>query len=159
MNMSTSMTEGRTRHPADVVRRLFEIFDGQQWDRLDEIVTDDVRLEFGGEPHFGIPAIRAWQEQVYAALPDCIHHLENIVADAESEQVAVQIRVTATHRGGFPSAGFGTLPATGRRVEWTAGSFGRIRDGKICAWTAYSDSLVVLDQLGLRFEPVASRSS
>ena len=76
------------------------------------------------------------------AFPDATSTIDNIVA--EDDQVAVRWTTHATHQGDF-----GGLPATGRRVVMTGMEFFRLVDGRVVERWSNSDTLGLLQQLGV----------
>ncbi|HUS17201.1 MAG TPA: ester cyclase [Chloroflexia bacterium] len=76
------------------------------------------------------------------AFPDATATVNNIVA--EGEQVAVRWTTEGTHLGDF-----GGLPATGQKVVMTGMEFFRIVDGKVVERWSNSDTLGLLQQLGV----------
>jgi predicted ester cyclase len=75
------------------------------------------------------------------AFPDMRLELEDFVA--EGEKVLVRLTIHATHTGPF-----GTLTATGRRIEVPVLDLFQIRDGKLIEHWALLDNLGMLKQLG-----------
>lgn len=145
--------------PAALVRRTLALYDAKQFDRLDEVLHDDVRLTFLGETSVGIPSVRAMLEALYTAIPDQTHTIERMTVDEPNEAVAIEMLVAGTHDGGpFPTA-FGEIPPSGRHASWRPGSFIRARDGKVESWTVYLDQVSVLRALGVELAPVATIGS
>ena len=80
------------------------------------------------------------------AFPDIQVRFENMIA--EGDLVAYQSIWTGTHLGEFRG-----IPPTGKRVEWQATCYRRVRDGKVVElWGTY-DWLGVLEQLGATVTP------
>jgi predicted ester cyclase len=73
---------------------------------------------------------------------------------AEGDTVSVRFVVDATHKGNLLG-----IPATNRRVEWTAIDIYRIVDGKIVEEWAADDVLAILHGVGAYSPPwLTSRS-
>ncbi|HMA34126.1 MAG TPA: ester cyclase [Chloroflexia bacterium] len=82
------------------------------------------------------------------AFPDAAATIEGIVAEAD--QVAVRWTIHATHQGDF-----GGLPPTGKRVVMVGMEFFRLEGGQIVERWSNSDTLGLLQQLGV-VSPVES---
>ena len=76
------------------------------------------------------------------AIPDARGQVVEVVA--EGDKVVLVDRFGGTHRGEF----FGR-PATGNHIEWTAIHIYTIRDGKILEDAVMTDSLAIMQQIGL----------
>lgn len=76
------------------------------------------------------------------AIPDAQGEVLDVVA--EGDKVVLVDRFGGTHRGEF----FGS-PGTGNHIEWTAIHIYTIRDGKILEDATMTDSLAMMQQLGL----------
>jgi ketosteroid isomerase-like protein len=139
-----------------LVRATLATFDSQQFERLGEVLHDDVTLTFLGTPIEGLANVRQTLELLYAAIPDQTHTIERITVDEPHQAVAVEMLVAGTHDGApFPTA-FGEVPPSGRHVEWRPGSFMRGRDGKVLTWTVYLDQVEVLRALGVELAPATA---
>jgi predicted ester cyclase len=75
------------------------------------------------------------------AFPDMELPLQDFVA--EGEKVLVRLRVKATHSGAF-----GTMPATGKRIDIGVLDLFQIRDGVLVEHWALLDNLGMMKQLG-----------
>jgi predicted ester cyclase len=90
----------------------------------------------------GIPAFKAFHENLRSAFPDIQVTVEETVS--EGDLLVARCRVRATHAGN----GLG-IEATNRPVEFTGMSMMRIRDGRIVEnWDSY-DFLTMMQQVGL----------
>lgn len=119
-----------------VVRRYFEEFhNGRQHDMIDEILSPDL---VGPTEH----ATHA----VATGFPDySIRILDQV---AEGDRVATVWTMTGTHQGEWASP-IGSVPPTGKQVEFFATTTLRITDGKISEVIATNwDHLGILQQLG-----------
>jgi predicted ester cyclase len=76
------------------------------------------------------------------AIPDARGQVVDVVA--EGDKVVLVDRFGGTHRGEF----FGS-PGTGNHIEWTAIHIYTIRDGKILEDAVMTDSLAIMQQIGL----------
>jgi steroid delta-isomerase-like uncharacterized protein len=93
-----------------------------------------------GEAH-GAEELARRLEPVHAAFPDLSVTIEELISGADT--VAARMTLAATHSGHF----FG-VPATGRRVTWSAMSIYRVEDGRIAEQWLEEDWASVLAQLG-----------
>ena len=81
------------------------------------------------------------------ALPDAGTELTNVVANGEN-WVFTEFVGRGTHTG--PLVGpAGTVPPSGRRIEFPVGELMRIEGGKFTLVHAYYDGATLLRQLGL----------
>jgi steroid delta-isomerase-like uncharacterized protein len=95
----------------------------------------------GGEIR-GIEGFRQFAETLRNAFPDL--HFEVHERIMEGDRIALRYTVTGTHQGDFQQ-----IPATGKRVAVTAISVNHIRDGKVAEAWNNSDTLGLLQQLGV----------
>lgn len=149
---TADQNEGPT---AELVRRTLGLYDAKAFDRLDEVLHDDVRLTFLGETSVGIDHVRESLKALYDAIPDQTHTIERITIDEPHQAVAIEMLVAGTHDGGPFPTGFGMVPPSGQHVEWRPGSFIRARDGKVESWTVYLDQVSVLKALGVTLAPTS----
>ncbi len=119
----------------EVVRRYFEEFhSGRQHDILDEIVTS----------HLVGPTREATRRLRAAFLDYRITIKEQV---AEGDAVATVWSMRGTHQGEWESP-TGTIPPTGRQVEFTATTTLRVTDGKIADVIGTNwDHLGILQQM------------
>ena len=139
-----------------IARRLVEeVFNGR---RL-ELLEDVLHPEFRGRGISAFPpdgtgvgpgARRKLYEMFYQAIPDARGEVLDIVA--EGDKVVLVDRFGGTHRGEF----FGR-PGTGNPIEWMAIHVYTIRDGKILEDAVITDSLAIMQQLGLA--PIATEQT
>jgi predicted ester cyclase len=130
-----------------IVLRLVEVFNGRQLDLLEDVLHPEFRARglsaFPPDgPEVGPDARRKLYEMFYQAIPDAQAEVLDVVA--EGDKVVLFDRFGGTHRGEF----FGR-PGTGDRIEWMAIHIYTIRDGKILEDAVTTDSLAILQQLGL----------
>jgi predicted ester cyclase len=79
-----------------------------------------------------------WAGTTYAVL-GCV---------ARDDAVALRWQASSTHVGRW-----GSVPSTGRRVEWVGAHFFRVEDGRIVAMHALADRFGKAMQLGVRLTP------
>ena len=127
--------------------RLIEVFNSRQLDLLEDVLHPEFRgrgiSAFPPEgPGVGSVARRKLYETFYQAIPDARAEVLDVVA--EGDKVVLVDRFGGTHRGEF----FGQ-PGTGDHIEWLAIHIYTIRDGKILEDAVMTDSLAIMQQLGL----------
>jgi steroid delta-isomerase-like uncharacterized protein len=129
----------------EVVRTFYECaFNDVKTELLADIMEDE--FQDHGEAMFGSPHGRAVLQQGishFATLfPGRNVHIEDMMVDGEW----VGVRGTMTMMHVHELAG---VPATGNELRWLGLSIFRVRDGKIVERYFNSDSLHILQQLGL----------
>jgi GrpB-like predicted nucleotidyltransferase (UPF0157 family)/predicted ester cyclase len=101
------------RHKA-AVRRLFdEVWNGRQFDALDELYAPDYVADYRpyGPLRHGSEGVREMVERAWETFPD--YHEELLSMVAEDWRVSVHLRTSGTQLGPW-----GPLPATGKRLEF-----------------------------------------
>ena len=127
-----------------VIRRLFEeVYNGQNFDVLNELVADDVANHSATDEHkHGIEGFRHVMEWGADLMPDGRYELIDMIA--EGEMVACRVMVSGTQEGevfGIPPTG---KSFTAEHVHWH-----RVADGKLVERWAVRDDLGTLIQLGI----------
>lgn len=123
-----------------LVRRLFEAYNEQNLDVLDEFLAPDyvdhlLKLR-------SLESFKQFYTQFYKGFPDTHSTIGNIIA--EGNKVWTRSIVTGTHKGEYR----GVLP-TGKEITMRCVDIYRIVDGKIVeAWGIY-DMLDCYKQLGV----------
>ena len=82
-------------------------------------------------------------ERLYAAFPDLVAEVRDVVVDTETASVAVRWSAKGTHRGQY----LGAEP-TGERIRFKGIEVIRIRDGLIAERWGEWDGIDLLEQLG-----------
>ena len=112
----------------------------------DEIVAADYYNHDAPDPNIGLEGMKVFVAGFKKAIPDA--QLKIAFQVAEGDKVVTRYAWSGTHQGEY----FG-IPATGKRVNWTAMVAFKIADGKISeAWLNY-DLLGVMQQLGVAPTP------
>jgi steroid delta-isomerase-like uncharacterized protein len=129
------------------VRRYIE----EVWNRgslaaFDEMTTADYSYELNGQPPLGRAGMRSFITLMRAAFPDW--RVEIVDAITQGGAVAVRWRGHATHQGAFRG-----IPPTGRQISVTGINMYRVMDGRIAAEWEQTDSLGMLQQLGVLPRP------
>lgn len=87
--------------------------------------------------------VRAWFEELFAAVPDAA--MEVLSTTAEDERCAVRWRLTGTFAG---PGRFQGLEPTGARIEIEGCDLLTVQDGLVVANEAYTDGMTIARQLG-----------
>lgn len=74
-------------------------------------------------------------------------HRELLEVRALGDVVAVELRIQATHLGGFPTP-VGEIPPTGNRIDVPTADLWYLRAGKIERFNCYNATNVMLAQIG-----------
>lgn len=135
-----------------VVRELFGAIDNGNFDRLEQLLSDDFALDVPGLPQPWkkgqlFQAIKAH----YAAFPDWTHVIETLVA--EGDNIAVKLNQQGTQKAQYEG-----IPATGKKVTNPAMHLMTIVNGKVKQWWALEDNLGFMQQLGMELKPTKARS-
>ena len=130
-------------------KALIERFYREVWDRgnvevaLDVFHDDYIRHDL--RPSEALPG-GAGQAKIAAdfrkAFPDLRFNVELMIAEADF--VAAQWTATGTHTGTW-----GSLPPTGRTVQFAGVNIFRLRDGKVAEIWNHRDDLGLMSQLGV----------
>ncbi|QSQ22885.1 ester cyclase [Pyxidicoccus parkwayensis] len=128
-----------------IVRRFYEeVMNHGRVDVLDEIMTPDFKDH--GETLLGSPTGREVLKQGITGTRQILEgltvHLHQI--HAEGNLVGVRGRMSCVHRGTF----FG-VPGTGNALSWAGLAMFRIQEGRIAERWFNSDSLSIVQQLGI----------
>lgn len=128
-----------------IVRRFYEeVMSQGNVDLLDEIMAPDFADH--GETLFGSPQGRDTLKQGITAsrpvLGDLHVQLRDVIADGEL--VGVRGTMRCTHQGAFLG-----VAASGNELTWNGLALFRVVDGKITERWFNSDSLSIVQQLGL----------
>jgi steroid delta-isomerase-like uncharacterized protein len=133
---------------ASVASEFMEAFNRSDWDRFTALCSPDITyIEKGtNRSAKGIDEILGVAHGWKAAFPD-IHG--NIIARANCGNTAVlEITWTGSNDGPIEMAS-GTLPATGKSVEFDDAQIYEVENGQIVEFRNYGDFLTMLTQLGV----------
>jgi steroid delta-isomerase-like uncharacterized protein len=136
---------GRARDVVEAAYRAWNAGD------LDRILNDyDENAKYWSTARMagvnGKGEIRKYCESQLRTFPTIRFVITNLIESGDS--VAVEYRVHATHIGPL-EAPSGTIPATGKTIDFAGADFFEIRSGKIVTERNYVDSLELMRQLGL----------
>ena len=99
----------------------------------------------GPDEFHGRQPLNDWISGIHALLPDLSFVLD-IGPIADEQYLVVRRKARGTYRGGFPGA-------VGREVSFTGTDILRIADGKFAEYWGDADSLLFIQQLGVREAP------
>lgn len=144
--MATSQTP-QTEQEELVSRVAEEVWSEGDLDVVDEVMSDEYVAHLPGmDPIHGPDAYKEQVRRYREAFPDFNVEMTDIFSD--DDHVAAQYVVTGTHDGPL-EGGSVTVPATGQSVEYDGIVIVRFEDGAPVEETNRSDSLRMLEQLGL----------
>ena len=124
-----------------LARKFLRMLELGEPNMADEIVAADYSNHDAPDPNIRLEGMKAFVTGFKKAIPDA--QLKIAFQVAEGDKVVTRYAWSGTHQGEY----FG-VPATGKRVNWTAMVAFKIADGKISeAWLNY-DLLGVMQQLG-----------
>ena len=128
-----------------LARRYVALGNARDYGGLTAIRTEDflAHVPRGGalgqsEPLTG-PALNADLTMVVAAFPDLASREEDLLADGD--RVMIRTRLSGTHSGPL-----GTVPATGRFIEWDTVQILRVREDRVAEAWFVTDTLGLLRQ-------------
>jgi len=124
-----------------IVRKMFEAFNKQDLDVLDELIATD----YVDHPR-QLRSLESYKQHLtmfYKSFPDTHETIEDTIA--EGDKVWIRIKGTGTHTGEYRG-----LAPTGKKTTWEAFIIWRIVGGKVVEMlAAVSDELDFLKQLGI----------
>jgi predicted ester cyclase len=128
-----------------IVRRFYdEVMSRGNLGVLDEVVAEG--FQDHGESLLGSPQGRDSLKQavvrMHQSFPDMNVYIDDMIADGE--MVGVQGTMRCTHQGEFMH-----VAPTGNQLSWKGLAMFRVVDGKIVERWFNSDSLSILQQVGL----------
>jgi len=128
-----------------VLRRLFEAYDGKDVAKYAELLSPALVWEFNTmqEPLRGPEAEMQTLRMVADAFPDAVITRDHFVEDGTG-WVAWRWRLRATHTGPWQSHG-----PTGRSIEIVGATHARVADGRVVELRYVSDRLALMQQMGL----------
>jgi ketosteroid isomerase-like protein len=135
----------------EIVREVFSAIDGNKFDKLNELFSNDFGLK---APGIEIP----WKKNDvfqaikthYASFPDWTHNIEDMIA--EGDKVAVKLTQNGTHKAQYKE-----ISATGKIMTNPAMSIMTIVNGQVKEWWVIEDNLGFMKQLGMELKPVEKK--
>jgi predicted ester cyclase len=127
----------------EIVREFFSAIDAQNFNKLNELLSDDFSLNAAG-------LAQPWKKEdvfkdirkYYTSFPDWSHQIEEMIA--EGDKVAVKLTQHGTQKAQFED-----IAPKGTKVTKSAMHEVTIVNGKIKEWWAIEDDLSLMLQLGL----------
>jgi len=127
----------------DLVRKYIEdVWNNGNLVSLAELTTEDFVYRLGGQPPRDVREMEQFLLSIRVAFPDWKVVADKIVGDDEA--VAVRWSGAVTHLGPFHGA-----EATGKTIQVSGINFYRLENGKIAEEWEQTDSLGMLQQLGM----------
>jgi predicted ester cyclase len=99
----------------------------------------------------GREALKGWISGIHAVLGDLTFAID-VGPITDEENLVVRWKADGTYRGGFPGA---SAEAIGRHITFTGTDTLRVADGKLAEYWANADSLLFVQQLGVREVPAS----
>jgi len=128
-----------------VVQRFWKVWEEEDFvDLIDELLAPDYINHSPGIPDQpeGPEGVRAVVDMFRSGMPDLRVVIEDMIA--EGDKVAVRYTLEGTHEGEL----FG-VPPTGQRLSIKSISVERVSDGKIREHWRITDTLDMMQQLGV----------
>lgn len=135
-------------HTRALVQDVFAALHDHDLVQVEALLHEDATLTDAatGKTYRGPDAIVETMRPVLAAFPDLTPEIINLVV--EGTQAVAEVVRTGTHTEPL-SLPDGELAPTGKEVELPECLVLRMKDEKVAAITAYTDRLVLREQLGL----------
>ena len=130
-------------------------FNARDWDRyLDCFADSVVTLEPDEvDPIRGRASLQKRVTAYLGAFPDV--QLEKERLFGADDWVCLNSLFVATHKGNFTAPGGKVISPTGRKVRVHGCSVFKLLNGKITEFIGYYDQLELLDQIGVKMQPVS----
>jgi steroid delta-isomerase-like uncharacterized protein len=127
-----------------IVRRFWGVWEEGNIDLVDELLAPDYFNHTPASPDqaTGPEGVKGVVAMFRSAIPDLRVVVEDMIA--EGEKVAVRYRLEGTHEGEL----FG-VPPTGQRLSIKSIAVERVSDGRIREHWRVTDSLDMMQQLGV----------
>jgi steroid delta-isomerase-like uncharacterized protein len=131
-------------------RRWFKAFDKGKdavMAATDELYSNDFVIHSAtGEDIHGLKATKKYMGEIFSAFPDVHMTIDDLVG--EGDKVAVRFTVTGTHKGKFMG-----MPASNKKLKMWSIQIDRIANGKFVEGWERTDTLGLMQQLGLMAKP------
>lgn len=125
-----------------VIRRYFTLLDEHRLEDVADLFAPDYHLHFDGNPVMDRETAIGLLGAFLAAFPDIHHEIKEQLA--EGDRVVTRIVASGTQR--YELMG---IPASENRMVIDAINFARLKDGKMAELWVTSDSLRMMQQLGV----------
>jgi steroid delta-isomerase-like uncharacterized protein len=132
----------------DIVRRFWGVWEEGNIDLVDELLAPDYVNHTPATPDqpTGPEGVKGVVGMFRNGMPDLRVVIQDMIA--EGDKVAVRYTLEGTHEGEF----FG-IPPTGRRLSIKSIAVERVSEGRIREHWRVTDSLDMMQQLGVVSEP------
>jgi predicted ester cyclase len=130
----------------EVVERYYAALGARDSGAAAELLASDCRVSVPGATLDGAAAWRDWAQSFIDAFPDITHEHGDL--DEDGERVSTSVHIRGTQSGQLVSPR-GTLPPTGREVDFVAENELAVTDGRITALDIAFDQLDLMRQLGV----------
>ena len=124
-----------------LVHRMYDLLNQRKLDAYLDLIAPDYVGHFT-DRDMSKDQEKRLDERWYAAFPDVVSTIDDVVA--EGDKVAYRV----THRGTH-NAEFMGIPPTGKKFEMTNSGMVRVAGGKVLELWATIDSLHLMQQLGM----------
>jgi len=130
-----------------LVHQFFKAADAQDYNRFKELLAPGAILH-GTAPQEDVTANNSAQllGPIYQALPDLSHSVEDIFA--KGDRVAARVLIQATHKGILMG-----IPPSGNKLGYYQFAVFQIGAGRIQEGWRVTDSLGMMQQLGMELKP------
>ena len=138
----------------DIVRRFWGVWEEGNIDLVDELLAPDYvnRTPATPDQPTGPEGVKGVVSMFRSGIPDLRVVIEDMIADGD--KVAVRYTLEGTHEGEL----FG-VPPTGQRLTIKSIAIERVSDGKIREHWRVTDSLDMMQQLGVIPSPEQSEEA
>ena len=124
-----------------LIRHIYELCNRKELDAYFQLI-DSAYIAHFSMGDFPLEQAKQFETMYFAAFPDAIATIEDMVA--EGDKVAIRVTWRGTHKSEF----MGIAP-TGNKIETTNTPIFRIADGKLAENWATIDELRLMQQLGV----------
>jgi steroid delta-isomerase-like uncharacterized protein len=134
-----------------LVHQFFKALDAQDYNGFKVLLAPGAILH-GTAPQEDVTADNSAQllGPLYQALPDLSHSVEDIFA--KGDRVAARVLIQATHKGILMG-----IPPSGNKLGYYQFALFRIGDGRIQEGWRVTDSLGMMQQLGMELKPIEAK--
>jgi len=130
-----------------IIRALFAAIDKQDFDKLNELLSEDFALSAAGlDKPWTKDDVFKDIKKYYTSFPDWNHQIDDMIA--EGDNVAVKLTQHGTQKAQFEE-----IAPTGTKVTKSAMHELTIINGKIKEWWGLEDDLGLMFQLGMVLKP------
>jgi steroid delta-isomerase-like uncharacterized protein len=124
-----------------LARRIIdEIFSRNNISSLEELISENVTVYDTDKELHGLDQLKKGIANLHGAFPDLHYTIEDMLAD--NDKIIIRCKGAGTHQGSFRG-----IPATGKKMNYTAIIIWRFDNGKMIDHWAVSDVYGMLQQL------------